>query len=116
MTIDKHIREFTLEDVNYIKENYALRAKQTLVTYVSQEFNITNAVLNVSLLQMAPTLKRQLRMLDFELKDNEFEGMLCAVASYIFASWNLELQQTLGDCQITTSDADVDDFGDIDLF
>lgn len=114
--ITTHIREFTLEDIDYINENFSLCTKQSLLDYVSQEYNITNPILNISLLHIVPSVKRQLIILSYEYAETEFEDLLFAIASYIFSTWSVELHQALGNSQFTTTEDVSDDFGDIELF
>jgi hypothetical protein len=73
-------------------------------------------MLNDSLIHIAPAIKRQFRMLNYGFNDQGFEVMLFAVASYIFSTWNVELQLALGKSQSMKTDKDIDDFGDVDLF
>ena len=114
--ITEHIREFTNEDIEYIEENFSLSTKQSLLEYVSQEFNITNEILNISLSYIAPTVQRQLKRLEYQYKDQEFEFLLFAITTYIFSTWTVELHNALGKSELTSETDIVDDFGDIDLF
>jgi len=115
-TVEKHIKEFTLEDIEYINENFSITTKTSLLSYVSQEFNLTNATLNISLLHIAPSIKRQLANLEYKYHDHEFDCLLFAISSYIFSTWNIELHQALGNSPLVTKEGIIDDCGDIDLF
>jgi len=115
-SIALHISEFTFEDVEYIKNNYTICTKRSLQEFVSQEFNITHVILNISLLKIAPLVKKRLHKLDYEYTDVEFESLLFSISSYIFSQWNVELHRIITGVEGATDSFTEDDFGDIDLF
>jgi len=112
-SIALHISEFTLE---YIKNNYAACTKRSLQDFVSQEYNITHVILNISLLKIAPQVKRKLHRLDYKYTNVEFEHLLFAICSYVFSQWNIELHRIISGVEDNKDIFSEDDFGDIDLF
>ena len=115
-TISTHINELTNEDISYIVENYSIGAKCTLQDYVAQEFNITLAALNTSLLEITPHSKRVLQRLNYRYNERSFESLLFSIGIYIFSTWNVELHQIMNSNVQAETKSSENNFGEIDLF
>jgi len=115
-TISTHISELTNEDLDYIIENYSIDAKRELQDYVSQEFNLTLAALNTSLLEITPHSKRVLKRLNYRYTEQNFERLLFSIGIYIFSTWHVELHQIMNSHPKIERKFSEKEFGEIELF
>ncbi|WDE08917.1 hypothetical protein SG34_029715 [Thalassomonas viridans] len=125
-TISSHIGELTNEDLDYIIENYSIDAKRELKEYVSQEFNLTQAALKTSLLEIAPHSKRALKRLNYPYSEHNFEQLLFSIGIYIFSTWHVELHQIMGahpkaerrfsEKEFSEKEFSEKEFGEVELF
>ncbi|WDE02253.1 hypothetical protein [Thalassomonas actiniarum] len=115
-TISTHINELTNEDIDYIIENYSIDAKRELQEYVSQEFNLTLAALNTSLLEITPLSRRVLKRLNYRYNEQGFEKLLFSIGIYVFSTWHVELHQIMNTNHKTERKFSEKEFGEIELF